>query len=89
MSVPEILTNQIPGHWRFQVILNGEELQGMRVMEAKRGERGYVVEFLYGLDGQVLMEDDGSKPRTRVRFGKVEFREIPRSELSSTVRERP
>lgn len=67
----------VPGHERFQVWLNGKPLETLNCIEAKAGERGFVVQLLYSLDNKPLLDEEGN-PRTRVLFGRVELRELPR-----------
>jgi len=70
------------GHTRFQVWLNDVLVDSLDVIEAKesgQGQRnGFVIRMVYALDGRTAARDEDGKPRTRVEFGKVELKEIPR-----------
>lgn len=86
MSRVTWISVKVPGHERFQVWFKGVQVQTLDVLEAKEnGDHGFIVHQVFGLEGEPIINDDGSL-RTRVEFGRVEIREIPKSDLGGIVR---
>jgi hypothetical protein len=83
LATLERLSVLVPGYERFRVFLNGKQV--FDCLEAKAGERGFVIQQLRGLDDKPLLDAETGRPRTKYSFGRVLIQEIPLSEMGNVL----